>query len=68
MAWDVGMVAVGDGFPRMPCARVPNDVTLEPLLVTAPLRFALVVTVAAFPPMERDEVATSRSAEPFAFV
>src|SRR3989344_5454754 len=45
------MDAVGEGLPRIPCARVPNAVTLEPEEVTAPERFALVVTFAAFPPM-----------------
>src|SRR3989344_331989 len=58
------MDAVGEGLPRIPCARVPNAVTLEPEEVTAPERFALVVTVAAFPPMFKVEVATCRSAEP----
>ena len=40
-------------FARMELATavVPNAVTLEPLLVTAPERFALVVTVAALPVM-----------------
>src|SRR3989338_6491273 len=61
------MDAVGEGLPRIPCARVPNAVTLEPEEVTAPERFALVVTVSAFPPILREDVATCTSAEPSAF-
>ena len=37
--------------PRTPALWEPKAVTLEPELVTAPLRFAFVVTVAAFPEM-----------------
>ena len=37
--------------PRTPADCDPNAVTFEPLEVTAPLIFALVVTVAAFPEM-----------------
>jgi hypothetical protein len=51
VAREVGIVAPGNGLPRIPCARVPNAVTFEPLLVTAPLMFAFVVTVAALPEM-----------------
>ena len=42
----------------------PKDVALLPELVTAPERFALVVTVAALPPMENDAEEVAICAKP----
>ena len=60
------------GTPVMAVARTPADcepkaVTFEPELVTAPLMFALVVTVAAVPPILSEEVAMYARAVPSAF-
>ena len=63
VARGVGMVAAEAELPRMPCARVPKDVVL-PTEVTTPERLALVVTVAALPPMLREEVAMNAKPVP----
>src|SRR3989344_784163 len=64
---------VGAAVPPVAFARIvlapavaAYDVVL-PTEVMTPERLALVVTVAALPPMESEEVATSRRAEPVAF-
>jgi hypothetical protein len=49
VAWKVGTAEPGAAFASTPFDAEPKAVTLEPLLVTAPLKFAFVVTVAALP-------------------
>ena len=63
----IGAVFPVAAFPRTPAACDPKEVVL-PTEVTTPLKLALVVTVAALPPILREEVATSISAEPFALL
>jgi hypothetical protein len=47
VAWKVGTPVAA--FARTPAPCEPKEVTFEPEEVTAPERFALVVTVAALP-------------------
>src|SRR3989344_8563557 len=68
VATKVGTAEAPVAFARTGfAAAAPKDVTLLPEEVTAPERLALVVTVAALPPMLREEVAAYASAVPSAF-
>ncbi len=67
VAIKVGTAEAVAGFASTPFAAAPNAVALLPEEVTAPLKLAFVVTVAAFPPMLSDEVATSSKALPSLF-
>jgi len=63
----IGAVLPVAAFPKTPADCEPYEVVL-PTEVTTPERFALVVTVAAEPPMDKLEVATSSRAEPVELV
>jgi hypothetical protein len=68
VAWKLGTAEPDAALVRTPFDAAPKEVTLLPEEVTAPLKLAFVVTVAALPPIESEEVATWRNAVPAAFV